>query len=116
MVGRVNMPVDEPGMHSAVGEADRAVVKEQQRISCLADRRSVAVWMASDSEQQLVLRGRDADGRRLLLAPPEKLAQSGSQIEQTSVVVIVGFVIVGHGCSLPVTIGKLACRQYIVTR
>jgi hypothetical protein len=116
MVDRVDMPVDEPGMHRAVDEADRAVVMEQQRIGRIADRGSVAVWMAADREQQLMLRGRDADGRRLLLAPPEELTQSGSQIEQTSVVVVVGFVIVGHGGSLPFTIGKLGVRQYIVTR
>ena len=96
MVDRVGVPVDETGLDRAVDEPDHAVVPEQQRIGNVADRRSFAVRMASDREQQLVLRRRDADGRRLLFAPPKKLAQPGSEVEQSPVVIAVRLVILGH--------------------
>ena len=74
MVDRVGVPVDEAGFDRAVDEPDRAVVTEQQRFGNVADRRSLGIRMAADGEQELVLRGRDTDSFRLLLAPPEKLA------------------------------------------
>jgi hypothetical protein len=67
--------------------------------------------MASNRKQQLVLRGRDADGLRLLLAPPKKLAQPGSEIEKSSVVIAVRFVTFGHN-----DIVLRYVTQYIVVR
>ncbi len=77
MVAGVGVPVDEPGIHRAVDETDGAVVTEQQRGCHIADCRCFVAWMSADREQELVVRGRDADGRCLLFAPMEKLAKSG---------------------------------------
>jgi hypothetical protein len=74
VVDRVGIPIDQTCFDRAVDEPDHAVVTEQQRIGKIPNRGSFGVRMASDSEQQLVLGRRDADGFRLLLAPPKKLA------------------------------------------
>jgi hypothetical protein len=96
VVDRVGIPIDQTRFDRAVDEPDRAVVPEQQRIGKVANRGSFSVRMASNRQQQLVLCRRDADGLRLLLAPPKKLAQPGSEIEESSVVIAVWFVTLGH--------------------
>ena len=111
VVDRVGIPIDQTRFDRAVHEPDRAVVPEQQRIGKVANRRSFSVRMASNGKQQLVLRRRDADGLRLLLAPPKKLAQPGSEIEESSVVVAVWFVTLGHS-----DIVLRYVTQYIVVR
>jgi len=117
VVERVGMSGHEAGVDRAVDEADRAVVTEQQRIGQVPDRRARVVLTASNREQQLVLRRCDADGRRLLLTPAQEFAQSGSKIEQASVVVVVRLTIVGHHNSYD-DMSSVNCEpvQYIVTR
>ena len=111
VVDRVGIPIDQTRFDRAVDEPDRAVVPEQQRIGKVANRGSFSVRMASNRKQQLVLRRRDADGLRLLFAPPKKLAQPGSEIEESSVVVAVWFVTLGHS-----DIVLRYVTQYIVVR
>ena len=61
LIDGVGAPVDEARIHRAVDEPDRAVVAKQQGVGDIADRRRVAAWTAPDREEQLMLRGRDAD-------------------------------------------------------
>jgi hypothetical protein len=96
VIDRVGIPVDQACFDRAVDEPDCAVVPQQQRIGKVPDRGPFGVRMASNRKQQLVLRRRDSDGLRLLLAPPKKLAQPGSEIEESSVVITVWFVTFGH--------------------
>ena len=74
MVGRVDMTNYQSRLGRAINEADDAVVPKQQRLRDVADRRRGAAHMAANGEEELVLRGRDADTRGLLLTPVQELA------------------------------------------
>lgn len=88
VIGRVDVAGNESRFGGAVDEPDRAVMTEQQPIGDVTDRRPLAVCVAADDEQELVLRGRDTHPGGLLLAPPEKLPEPGPEIEKASVVVV----------------------------
>ena len=66
-------PLDQTGCGCSVDELDNAVVSQQQVLGHLPDRGRLAV--ASNGEQQLVLRSGEPDGLCLVLAPVLEAAQ-----------------------------------------
>jgi hypothetical protein len=74
MIGPIDATIDETGVRCPVDEPDRAVMAKHQFVSDLSDRRRVRARVAADREEQLVLRRRNTDGGRLVLAPAQELA------------------------------------------
>ena len=89
------MAVDEPASTARSTSPTALWWRSSSASAIVADRRPLGVVAATDREQELVLRGRDADRRRLLLAPVQETAQPRAEFEQLTVVGIVGFE-VGH--------------------
>ncbi len=71
---------DKAGLHGPVHQLHGAVVAEQQVVGHLPDGGTGWVGMAPDSQEQLVLGGGEAHGRRLLLAPAQKTPQAGTKL------------------------------------
>ncbi len=91
VIARVDLSVYEAGGLGAINEPDRAVMTQQQGLGHGTDGRSLRSWVPADGEQQLMLRGGQARRFRLLLAPMQELAQTGSEREETLVVGVVRF-------------------------
>ena len=100
VIDRVRPAVDEARVRGTIDESDRAVVAEEQGRRDIADGGPRPPCMPTDDEHQLVLRRGDPVRRRLLLAPPEEVAQPRPQVEEAPVVIV----------------GKLWVHRYIVTR
>lgn len=86
VVDLVGESFDEPRALGAIDEPDHAVVPEQEVIGELADRGRSSV--ATDGEEQLVLRRGQADVRCLRLAPAQKASQPIAELEQPHEVVV----------------------------
>jgi hypothetical protein len=78
VIGWVDVSVDEAGVCGAVDESDCAVVAEHQGFGDLSDGWWVWAGVAADREEELVLRGGDADGGGLVFAPAEEASEAGS--------------------------------------
>jgi hypothetical protein len=97
LVGRVGSALHETGGLRPVDELDRTVMTEEQMIGHVADggpqRTGTATGAAfavrftvtANREQELVLRGRQTRGRRLLFAPAQEPPQSGAELEESRV-------------------------------
>jgi hypothetical protein len=85
LITRVGSSFDESRAHRSVDESDDAVVPQQQVICDVAHRRR-RTGMASDREEQLVLRRGDAGVDCLLLAPVQEATQPVSECEESAVV------------------------------
>jgi CRP/FNR family transcriptional regulator, cyclic AMP receptor protein len=79
---------DEAGVLRAVGELDRAVMADEQRMRHLADGRPAGSRLSTDREQQLMLSGRDPGASCLVPAPAQERAQRVAQLGQAHVVAI----------------------------
>lgn len=90
VVGVFDSP-DEIEAASALDEFDRAVVPEQQVPGHVADRWAARIVVPPDCQQQLVMRGGQADCLCLPLAPMHVLAQASAKCQQTPVCIIVEF-------------------------
>lgn len=86
MVVGIGTADDEPCRLGAVHELTGAVVAQEQLLGDLTDRRSRVVTEPLDHDEELVLRGGEPRGERLLLAPPQEPAQRCSEREQPLVV------------------------------
>jgi len=87
VVGVVDAP-DQARFLGTVDELHRAVVAQQQRVGEVTHGRSAITPMAAYREKELVLRGGDARGDGLRLAPVQELAQRGAELQQALVVVV----------------------------
>jgi CIC family chloride channel protein len=87
MVVLVRGPSDQPGLLGTVDQLDGRVVPQQEVFGKVADRRLAIV--PSDRQQELVLRGGQADLLGLALAPPEEAAQAVTEPQQLGVLRIV---------------------------
>lgn len=65
---------DKPGGVRPVDQADRAVMTKEQVVGHFPDSRTTRIAVAADGQQELVLRGGQPSGARLLLAPALKVA------------------------------------------
>lgn len=91
---------NEAGVFGAIGEADRAVMSQHQRLGHLADRRALRIPISTDRQQELML-GRSQPYRNgLFLAPVQEATQTGAELEEAFVVAV----------------GNLCIHIYIVTR
>jgi hypothetical protein len=85
-VVRVGHPLDEAERAHPLGELNGAVMPEQKVPGHVTDRRPAGILMPPDSQQKLVMRRRQADRLRLLLAPVQVLAQARTESQQLLVV------------------------------
>ena len=72
----------ESGAHGTVDQSDGAVVAQYEVVRDITDRWPGRIWVSFDCEQQLVLRGCDAGGSGLMLAPVQKAPEAGAEREQ----------------------------------
>jgi hypothetical protein len=100
VIAAIQPPAHESGVLRSIDEPDRAVVLQQQRVGYLADRRAPRIRVATDREQELVLRRGQSRGNRLLLAPLQEPPKPGAELEE----------------ALKVSVGNLSWHIYIVTR
>ena len=89
LVGAIRAALDEPRGHGPVDELDRAVVAQQEVVRHVPHRRTVGVTVTAHGQEELVLRGGQPGGPRLLLAPPQEPPQAGPELEQPGVVGVV---------------------------
>jgi hypothetical protein len=82
----VGEALDEAEALGAIDELDHAVVAQEEVVGDVADRRRSA--MTSNRQEQLVLRPREADGLRLVLAPVEEPAEPVAEGQEALEVVI----------------------------
>jgi hypothetical protein len=78
----------ETGRPGPLDQLDRAVVSQQERVRDITDRRARFPRMASDGEQELMLRGSQSDDPRLLFAPVQEAPKPGPEIQQAAIVVV----------------------------
>jgi hypothetical protein len=81
-VAGVGGPVDETGRLRTRDQFAGTVMPKDEVFGHLADGRPVGTGVTPDREQKLVMRWRDADGFDLKLAPAQKPAQAGPQLEE----------------------------------
>lgn len=72
ILGVTHSPDQTSGI-GAIDQPDHAVMTQEQVVGDLSDRRSLLAAMASDRQQQLMLRGGEAGRTRLLLAPAQEM-------------------------------------------
>ncbi len=88
LIRRIGTPLHEPRGLGAIDELDDAVVPQEEQLRELSHRRGLVTGRAPDREQELVLRGREARRRRLLLAPAQEPPQLPAELEQPRVVAV----------------------------
>lgn len=81
----VSRPFNQSRRGGAIDQADCRVMSQQQIVGDFANRGSSWVVVPSNSEEQLMLSGREADRVRLLFAPTLKETHAGSNTEESSV-------------------------------
>lgn len=86
MVLFVSDTEDQAGGVGAVDQLYDAVVAKKQVVGDLPDSGAARIVMATNREQELMLRGCQAGGSGLLLAPVQKATQTGAQRQQASIV------------------------------
>ena len=86
MVVAVGLTADEARDLSSIDESDGAVMTQEQRIGDLSDGRPPGVAVASDREQELVLRRSEPNGDGLFFAPAEELPELGAELKEEFVV------------------------------
>ena len=82
-VGLVFLPNDQTSHHGAIDQTDDSVVGHQQRVAKVRDGRPLPVWVPANGQQQLMLRCRQTDPDRLILAPFQKAPDPRSKREQS---------------------------------
>jgi hypothetical protein len=98
----VDVTRDEPRLLGAIDETDRAVMTQQQRFRDVTDSGTTRVVVTAYRQEQLVLRGSEPGGLRLLLAPVEEPAEAGAERQQPHVLRIaevghVEYIVLRHG-------------------
>jgi hypothetical protein len=88
--------LDQARRHRTVDQLDRAVVADQQVAGDVADGRARRVAVATDREQELVLRRGQPGGDGPVGAPAKEPSQPGAEVEQPLVVPLLQ----GHGATL----------------
>jgi hypothetical protein len=89
LILRIVDALDQPRRDGSIDQFDDAVVAEQQMIGNIPYRRSSTV--ASDGEQELMLRAGEPHGSRLLLAPVLEPTQAVPERQQPLEVLIAQF-------------------------
>ena len=81
----VSGPAHQTGHNRVVDETHRAVVDEEQIVRHFSDRRTPGIGVASNCQEQLVLRWGESSGARLALAPAFEMAEPSPQSQQAGV-------------------------------
>ncbi len=89
MVVGIDPAAHETGLNRTIRETDCAVVAEEQELCDVADCRTSLVFVASDRQEQLVLRSSEPHRLGLFLAPVKEPAKLGAEGEEPLVVVVV---------------------------
>ena len=85
---RSRVRVTKPACFASTDELDCGVMFDEEVFRDLTDGRALGFVMSTDGQQQLMLAGGQAMGRRLLGAPLFELPQPGADPEQLGVVVV----------------------------
>lgn len=89
LVRGVRRAADKSLTRRAVYQLDRAVVTEHEVVREVTDRRAGGIGVSANGQQQLMLSWRQSRGPCLSLAPTEKAAQPGPELEQMLEVTLV---------------------------
>lgn len=85
LIGCVPRSLYEAGLVRPIDQTDHAVMAEEEIVRHFADRRTPGVGVPPDSQEQLMLCGRQPGCFSLLLAPSLKMAKTGPQRQQSRV-------------------------------